>query len=346
MKTLNSRQIRVLEFLKVNSPKSATGIERHLIGISRATVNRDLELLLDGKKIYKEGKGKNTVYFVSKGYTYTKPYSINYFYKNPAERNIKPEYNLKITQELKDIEIFTEQETSKLQALSQKYRDNVKKLDADILEKELERIIIELSWMSSKIEGNTYSLIETELLLEKNKVAEGHTRAETQMILNHKDAIKNIISNTSKFIKPTSKTIVSTHSILIKNLEDSGFRNSPVGITGTLYRPLPKKDKLQKEMDNITKLINSKALPFEKSLLANLLFAYLQPFKDGNKRTARIVGNALLMSNNCPPLSLLTLDEEEYRRSLLLFYEQNNISLFKKVFMEQYLFSVENYFLT
>ncbi|MBN1162793.1 Fic family protein [Patescibacteria group bacterium] len=345
MKTLNSRQLRILEFLKVSAPKSATEIENYLKGVSRATVNRDLELLLDENKIYKEGKGKNTEYFISKGYTYTKPYSIDYFYKNPAERDINPNYNQNITEELESIEIFSDEEVIRLEALTQKYRSNVKRLGTDVLKRELERVIIELSWMSSKIEGNTYSLIETELLIEKNKVAEGKTKAETQMILNHKDAIKYIVGNTEEFTKLTTIVVLKVHEVLIKDLESHGYRNSPVGITGTLYRPLQKKEKLQKELDKIVDLINKKVLPFEKSLLANLLIAYLQPFKDGNKRTARIVGNALLLANTCSPLSLLTLDEEEYRRALLLFYEQNNLSLFKKIFLDQYNFAVENYFL-
>jgi Fic family protein len=346
MKTLNSRQLRILEFLKVSAPKSATEIEKYLSGVSRATVNRDLEFLLEENKIYKEGKGKNTEYFISKGYTYTKPYAIDYFYKNPGERDINPSYNHKLTEELEDVEIFTDQEVTRLEALTQKYRSNVKKLDADILKRELERVIIELSWMSSKIEGNTYSLIETELLIEKNKEAAGKTKAETQMILNHKDAIKYILSNTEKFTKLTTTAVLKVHEILIKDLDSHGYRNSPVGITGTLYRPLQKKTELQKELDKIIGLLNKRKVSFEKSLLANLLIAYLQPFKDGNKRTARIIGNALLLANNCSPLSLLTLDEEEYRRALLLFYEQNNLSLFKKIFLDQYNFAVENYFLT
>ena len=346
MKTLNSRQLRILEYLKVNSSKSATEIEKYLKGVSRATVNRDLDLLLEENKIYREGKGKNTEYLISKGYTYTKPYSIDYFYKNPAERDISPSYNQNLTKELGSVEIFTDEEVTRLEALTQKYRNNVEKLDIDTLNRELERIIIELSWMSSKIEGNTYSLIETELLIEKNKVAEGKTKAETQMILNHKDAIRYIVSNTGKFATLSSKNILDVHEILIKDLDAHGYRNSPVGITGTLYRPLQKKAELQEELNKVVDLLNKRVLPFEKSLLSNLLIAYLQPFKDGNKRTARIIGNALLLANTCSPLSLLTLDEEEYRRSLVLFYEQNNLSLFKKIFLDQYNFAVENYFLT
>jgi Fic family protein len=199
--------------------------------------------------------------------------------------------------------------------------------------------------MSSKIEGNTYSLIETELLLEKNKTADNHTKAEAQMIINHKEAINYIRKNNKQFIKLSLKNILNIHSILIKGLESEGIRNKPVGITGTLYRPLFNQNEIQNELSHIADLINGTDQIFEKVIYANLLIAYLQPFIDGNKRTSRIIGNAVLMANECAPLSLLTLDEQEYRRALLLFYEQNNVSLFKKIFIEQYRFSVENYFL-
>jgi Fic family protein len=345
MKSLNTRHLRILEYLQKNSNKSSTEIIKFLIGVSRATVNRDLVFLIQEKKIYKTGEGNNTRYFIAKSYSYTRPYSLDYFYKGPGDRNAKTEYNPLITRDLVQIDIFTDQEVEELRYLTQTYTQNMRKLDKKTLEREYERIIIEMSWMSSRIEGNTYSLIDTEFLLTQNKVPDRHTRKETQMILNHKEAILYIRKYKSAFKNISVKAILKVHKILIKNLEIKGIRKTPVGITGTLYKPLVGRTNLKNELANIVVLLQKKRSVYDKALLANLLLAYLQPFIDGNKRTSRIISNAILMSNNYPPLSLLTLDEGEYRRAMLLFYEQNNLSLFKKIFMEQYRFAVEDYFL-
>jgi Fic family protein len=91
-------------------------------------------------------------------------------------------------------------------------------------------------------------------------------------------------------------------------------------------------------------LINLKQNVFEKALLALLLISYIQPFNDGNKRTARIVSNAILMVNQCCPISFRTVDSTEYKMAMLIFYEQNNISAFKKIFISQFEFAANTYF--
>ena len=91
-------------------------------------------------------------------------------------------------------------------------------------------------------------------------------------------------------------------------------------------------------------LVNGKADPYEKSLLTLLLISYIQPFVDGNNRTSRLMSNALLIANGCCPLSFRTVEADDYRAALLLFYEQNNLSAFKKMFLEQVAFAVNEYF--
>lgn len=345
MREINTRQNRILEYLKQNKDQSAKQITIFLVGVSRATVNRDIRYLLDEKKIYRTGNGRSVRYNISKGYTYTKPYTIEYFYRSPANRSARKTYNMAITSELLELELFSQTEIDKLDSYTKTFRNSYKQLTENQKSREFERLSIELSWMSSKIEGNTYTLIETELLLEKNKSSDERTKAETEMILNHKEALSYIKDHIQEFKELKLATVKKVQKILIRNLAEDGLRNISVGITGTLYRPLSKKRKLEVELLKIIKLLNSKNLVYEKALLANLLIAYLQPFIDANKRTARFVANAILLANGFVPLSLLTLDEIEYKRAVILFYEQNNVSLFKKIFIEQYIFATENYFL-
>ena len=154
-------------------------------------------------------------------------------------------------------------------------------------------------WKSSQIEGNTYSLLETERLLKEKETASGKTKDEAVMLLNHKAALDLIIANPSYVKKMTVSIIEDIHSILIKDLGIArNIRNSIVGITGTNYKPLDNEFQIKEALSNMCTLINNKESIFEKALLALVLISYIQPFMDGNKRTARIVSNAILINYN------------------------------------------------
>ena len=161
-----------------------------------------------------------------------------------------------------------------------------------ILEKELERFIIELSWKSSRIEGNTYTLLDTERLLARGIEAPGHDRNEAVMILNHKEAFK--------FVR-------------------------------------------KEAVDALCRAVSRIESPQGKALVALLGVSYIQPFEDGNKRTARLIANALLLAGGCSPLSYRSVDENAYREAILVFYELNSLIPFKKIFVEQYRFAAETY---
>ncbi|MFH1859136.1 MAG: Fic family protein [Patescibacteria group bacterium] len=211
--------------------------------------------------------------------------------------------------------------------------------------KEFERLTIELSWKSSQIEGNTYSLIDTEILIKDHKEASGHSKEEAIMIINHKKTFDYILDKKSNFLKLTTQKIENIHQLLVGNLNiATGTRKKPVGITGTKYRPLNNefqiKEALENAVDSINKLNNS----FSKALFCLLLTSYIQPFEDGNKRTARLLANAVLLANNICPLSFRSIETSDYKKAMLLFYEQNNVSFFKKLFIEQFKFSIKNYF--
>ncbi|MBQ5617353.1 MAG: Fic family protein, partial [Bacteroidaceae bacterium] len=141
------------------------------------------------------------------------------------------------------------------------------------------------------------------------------------------------------------RRIEDIHSILTKELAvGSSIRKRRVGITGTNYRPLDNEFQIREALEETCRLINGKEDIFEKALLALVLLSYIQPFTDGNKRTARISSNAILMAWGYCPLSFRTVDSIDYKKAMLMFYEQNNIAAFKQIFIEQYEFAVKNYF--
>jgi len=202
-----------------------------------------------------------------------------------------------------------------------------------------------LSWKSSQIEGNTYSLLETERLLKDKQTASGKTKEEAVMLLNHKDALDLIIENKDYLNPLTVSKIENIHNILTKELGvEKNLRKRRGGISGTNYKPLDNEFQIKEALKEACDLINNKKSVFEKALLALVLISYIQPFMDGNKRTARIVSNSILINYNYCPLSFRTVDSIDYKKAMLLFYEQNNISNFKNIFIEQFEFAVRTYF--
>jgi Fic family protein len=134
------------------------------------------------------------------------------------------------------------------------------------------------------------------------------------------------------------------HELLMSGLlNDIGLRKSAVGITGSTYRPLDNQFQIGEELESCIKKINSCSGGFNQALTALIGISYLQPFVDGNKRTARLIANALLLANKLAPLSYRNVDEILYRASLLAFYEQLSVVPIKKIFIEQYVFASEHY---
>jgi len=165
------------------------------------------------------------------------------------------------------------------------------------------------------------------------------------MLLNHKEAIDFIIAHPDYLSPLAVSGIEDIHAILVRELPiDRNIRRRRVGISGTNYSPLDNEFQIRETLMAMCNLINQNSNVFEKALLTLLLISYIQPFADGNKRTARIVSNALLMQHGYCPVSFRTVDSIAYKKALLLFYEQNNLSAFKKIFIEQYAFAVATYF--
>ena len=135
------------------------------------------------------------------------------------------------------------------------------------------------------------------------------------------------------------------HNILIRNLSiSSGIRKQAVGITGTAYQPLDNEHQIREVFGKTISIINKTKNPFEKALIAHFMISYIQPYSDGNKRTARMFTNAILLAYDLYPLSYRSVDEDEFKKALILFYEQESIYAIKKIFIEQVRFVNETYF--
>lgn len=312
-----------------------------------ATVKRNLSRLLNENLILQEGKSKSTRYALSPAFNLFCTINVDEYYsKEIDDRKILTGYNFSlITEILQKVSLFTSEELTVLNNLQNKFSENMAQLSIIEYQKEIERLAIDLSWKSSQIEGNTYSLLETERLLRDKQTAEGKTKDEAVMLLNHKDAIDFVISNPQYFLSLSVEKIEELHSIIIKDLGiDRNIRVRRVGITGTNYRPIENEFQIREALQQTCDLINSRENVFEKALFALVLLSYIQAFTDGNKRMARIIANALLIAGEHSPISFRTVDSMDYKKAILLFYEQNNISVFKRIFIEQFGFAVENYF--
>jgi len=342
-----TRQNEILNFIKDHANCSSGEIHKNFAAlISYSTVKRILSQLLTDKYIISEGNGKGTRYFISQSYELLYPVDIDSYYeKEIDERKIKEEFNSNIFELLDKSEILSVSELSKLADLQNEFSKNRLQLSDFEYKKELERLAIDLSWKSSQIEGNTYTLLETERLLKDKETASGKTKEEAIMLLNHKDAIDFIVENPDYLTPLTISKIEDIHSILIKELAvDKNIRKHRVGISGTNFRPLDNEFQLREALESACKLVNKKENIFEKALLILVLISYIQPFMDGNKRTARIVSNAILMNFKHCPISFRTVDSVDYKKAMLLFYEQNNISRLKEIFVNQFEFAVKTYF--
>lgn len=345
---IDNRKQQIIDIVKEKKQCSSKEIYDSIgDSFSYSTLKRILTDLITDNYLLTKGQGKGTKYLLSPAYELICPIDIEkYFEKEIDDRIIIKNFNINIITEVLDkYNLFTEGELKKLATLQKEYQENISQLSENEYKKELERLAIDLSWKSSQIEGNTYTLLETERLLKEKETAYGKTKEEAVMLLNHKDALDFIIEHKDYLSPLTVSKIEDIHSILIKELAiEKNLRKRRVGISGTNYKPLDNEFQILEALKKACDVINRKESVFEKALLALVLISYIQPFMDGNKRTARLVSNAILMNYGYCPLSFRTVDSIDYKKAMLLFYEQNNISNLKNIFIDQFEFAVGTYF--
>jgi hypothetical protein len=209
------------------------------------------------------------------------------------------------------------------------------------------RLLIDLSWNSSRLEGNTYSLLETERLLELGAAAEDKDAREAQMILNHKAAIELLLDD-SVDIAFNRYTICNLHALLSDHLlADQGacgrLRSKPVGVTGTLFHPLGVPQMIEECFDVLLEKAEAISDPFEQAFFAMVQIPYLQPFIDVNKRVSRLAANIPLIRMNFCPLSFVDVPDRHYTGGVLGVYELNDVAYLRDVFAWAYQRSSDRY---
>lgn len=340
--------IEILQFLHYHPLANRAEIMAGLTEApSDSTMKRLLSAAVKEGNIEKAGRGPATKYKLTPQAHVTMPLDLaTYFDKDIDEREVQESFNFNLIRDvLPKVEIFTKEELEVLNAAQMEFKKNTEGMTELEYRKEMERLGVDLSWKSSQIEGNTYSLLETERLLKDKQTASGKTKEEAIMLLNHKDALDFVLDVPDYLKELSMHRIEDIHSILTKELEvDRNIRHRRVGITGTNYRPLDNEFQIREALEDTCTLVNGKDNVFEKALLTLVLLSYIQAFVDGNKRTARITSNAILIANGYCPISFRTVDSIDYKKAMLMFYEQNNIAAFKKIFIEQFLFAVKTYF--
>jgi len=345
---ISSREQKIINILLEQESLRSSSIHEMLVklgeDISLVTVKRALSDMTTRGLLFSSGSGRSFSYQISvPGRIFADIDARAYCAIEPDRRYGQKRYNQDLFAGIPDV-IFSPEELKKFEDATAEYTRRTTDLPPAIEKRELERLIIELSWKSSKIEGNTYTLLDTEKLILENKEASGHARSEAQMILNHKNAFNFVRENTSFFKTLSQAHIEELHTILIKDLNvGMGLRKRVIGIVGSIYQPLDNLYQVQEGLEALTAVITRMQTPYGKALVALLGISYLQPFEDGNKRTARLLANAILLAYGCAPLSYRSVEESEYREAMLVFYEINSIVPFKKIFIDQYDFAARNY---
>ncbi|MCD8536269.1 MAG: Fic family protein [Burkholderiaceae bacterium] len=211
----------------------------------------------------------------------------------------------------------------------------------------LGRLLVDLSWASSRLEGNTYSRLDTQNLIEFGQAARGKDAIETQMILNHKAAIEMLIEDADE-VGFDAFTFKNLHAVLSQELMRDALgcgrlRHRPVEISGTVFHPMA----MPQLIEDCFMLLLTKAAaipdPFEQAFFPMVQLPYLQPFEDVNKRVSRIGANIPLFKHNLCPLAFIDVPEQAYIEGTLGIYELNRVELLRDVFVWAYERSCQRY---
>lgn len=211
----------------------------------------------------------------------------------------------------------------------------------------LDRLLIDLAWNSSRLEGNTYSLPDTRRLIELGELAKGHAQLEAQMILNHKDAIEFLVRDVAE-IGFNRYTILNLHALLAHNLladpsATGRLRHIAVGIESSVFHPLEVPQLIEECFDQALATAEAIADPFEQAFFMMVQLPYLQPFDDVNKRVSRLAANIPLIQGNLSPLSFADLPRQTYVEAMLGVYELRRVDLLKDLFIWAYERSAARY---
>lgn len=335
---------------------------------SRRSLQRWLTDLIDQGRLRKEGQGRATRYLRGKIVT------AGALATAQAKMTAQAEILIPLSIEAEQIEAHVRQPVQKRtpvgynRAFLDNYRPNVSFYLTESIRSELlaqgqvvgtvepagtyvrqiaHRLLIDLSWNSSRLEGNTYSLLETERLLSSGEAAVGKNALEAQMILNHKEAIEFLIASAGE-IGFNRYTLLNLHALLSDNLlEDpqaSGrLRSIAVGIGQTVFHPIEGPQRIEECFQQILDTAAAIDDPFEQAFFAMVHLPYLQPFEDVNKRVSRLAANIPLIQRNLCPLSFVDVSQQTYISAMIGIYELNRVELLRDVFVWAYKRSCARY---
>jgi len=332
------------KFTTMSAERLASGL-----GCSIATVKRDISQLRNAEYAVSTGAGRGGGYFLSvKGRLFVPLDAEKHCADDPDKRYVRERFDSDMFPDFPD-RLFTEAEETELRPSAKPFASPVV-IPTDEGEtiaaarKELERFVIELAWKSSSLEGNTYSLLDTERLIRHGEET-GHSKEETTMILNHKHAFMFTLQNLAMFAgRPNTAALQDLHAKLVGGLGvRSGFRTGRVGITGTRYRPPHDVGRIAHAVDDILDAVGRATDPHSGALTALAGLSYIQAFEDGNKRTARLAANAVLLARGQYPLSYRSTSYTDYNKAILTFYETGSIAPLKDMFIRMCEFSKDHY---
>lgn len=335
-------------------------------GIPRRTLQRRLAFLLEQKRIQTDGDGRSikyrpapitgTVYLESatgqvagEAYVLVSPEGeeIKTYVRQPRQQRSPVSYQIGFLEQYRPNQTayLPESLRNQLHSLG---RSSAEQTPAGTFARDiLNRLLIDLSWASSKLEGNTYSRLDTERLIEFGQVAEGKDALETQMILNHKSAIEFLVRDTEHAgVNP--ETIIALHAFLSDGLMPDPLtcgriRNRPVEIGGSVYLPIAMPQRLEELFNIVISMAAEIQDPFEQSFFMMVHLPYLQPFEDVNKRVSRLAANIPFIQRNLCPLSFIDVPQPAYVDAMLGVYELNRIELLRDVFVWAYERSCQQY---
>lgn len=353
---INEELQRILDIItKCGTGVQIAEISRQLsIPISQRTLLRRLSDLKEAKKIESKGKKSATRYYPIQTESWLKftveaqslKKHVNQAVQQRApvayNRNFLDDYEPNVTYYL------TQQEREHLKKHGQQFKCDL--AAGTYVKQILHRLLIDLSWNSSRLEGNTYSLLETERLIEFGAEADTKTALETQMIINHKAAIEFMVECASE-LKFNKYVVLNIHGLLSHNLlvnpkARGQLRQIPVGIGRTVYHSLEISQAIEECFDRIIDTAAKIIDPFEQAFFLMVHLPYLQPFEDVNKRVSRLTANIPLIINNLSPLSFIDVPKNEYVSGLLAIYELNKTELMRDIFIWAYERSAAHYKLT
>ena len=333
---------RILDYIAAHPGAGREEIRRHTApNASSPTVWRALKRLVEENKLEVSGKGRAT------GYSLAGAAVVRAHLAKPYNRRKPASYNKDFIDHYVPGRSFYLSTTDR-QRLRDAGTPTMPPLSAGTYaQRVLERLLVDLSWASSRMEGNTYSILETERLIRFGEEASGKDRKEAIMILNHKEAIQYVVDNLDA-ITISRPDLTNIHALLAGGLlADPAMvgrlRRMPVGITHSSYRPLGDQFEIEEEFAILIEKAAAITDPFEQSIFLLIHIPYLQAFDDINKRTSRVASNIPLLKADLAPMSFLTMDDGDYIDGLIGVYELNNVALLRDAYIDAYMASAESY---